>query len=320
MAGASRQKQKLLVMERLFMERTDEAYAITGNELIRILGDMGIKAERKTIYDDIATLCDVGLDIQTTKSGHSNAYYLDNRLFSDEELKVLADCVAGSRFLTIKRSNEFIKKLQTLTSEQKAPMLRRSVHIDSRTKSPNETSYKAVSAAQEAIFSDRQIEFLLSEAGAERRKQGKLTLASPYFVVLEGDYYYIICLTADREVARLRADRMTEAAVSREKRVALSEDEELRMRKLKSPSGTEEQLRLCFDKEILGEVYDRFGDKITVRENLDGSFSADVTAQLSNVFWGWLFAFGEKIRVIAPEYVSEIAGEKIEKLRELYKQ
>ena len=61
MTGVSRQKQKLLTMKKLFETKTDEKHTITGNRLIEILGDYGIKAERKTIYDDIKTLCDSGL-------------------------------------------------------------------------------------------------------------------------------------------------------------------------------------------------------------------------------------------------------------------
>ena len=56
MTGVSRQKQKLLTMKKLFETKTDEKHTITGNRLIEILGDYGIKAERKTIYDDIKTL------------------------------------------------------------------------------------------------------------------------------------------------------------------------------------------------------------------------------------------------------------------------
>ena len=88
--------EKLLTIEKLFETKTDEKHTITGNRLIEILGDYGIKAERKTIYDDIKTLCDSGMDIEITKDGHSNAYYLAQRLFQDEELYVLADAVASA--------------------------------------------------------------------------------------------------------------------------------------------------------------------------------------------------------------------------------
>ena len=98
MAGASKQKQKLLRMEQIFKTQTDENNVITGNELIEILEKEGIKAERKTIYDDIATLCDSGVTIETVKKGHSNAYfYLNREDFSAEELFILASAVASCR-------------------------------------------------------------------------------------------------------------------------------------------------------------------------------------------------------------------------------
>ena len=100
MAVQSRQKQKLLTMKKLFEAKTDENHSFTGAKLIEILGEIGIKAERKTIYDDIKTLCDSGMDIVTVKDGHSNAYYLGERTFQQEELFVLADAIASSRFLT----------------------------------------------------------------------------------------------------------------------------------------------------------------------------------------------------------------------------
>ena len=49
MTGVSRQKQKLLTMKKLFETKTDEKHTITGNRLIEILGDYGIKAERKIV-------------------------------------------------------------------------------------------------------------------------------------------------------------------------------------------------------------------------------------------------------------------------------
>ena len=159
MTGVSRQKQKLLTMKKLFETKTDEKHTITGNRLIEILGDYGIKAERKTIYDDIKTLCDSGMDIEITKDGHSNAYYLAQRLFQDEELYVLADAVASSRFLTQKKSKELLKKIQSLTSEHKAKDLRRMVYVSNRTKTFNEQIYYLVDNINTAINHGKQISF-----------------------------------------------------------------------------------------------------------------------------------------------------------------
>ena len=55
MTGVSRQKQKLLTMKKLFETKTDEKHTITGNRLIEIPGDYGIKAERMTTSRPSAT-------------------------------------------------------------------------------------------------------------------------------------------------------------------------------------------------------------------------------------------------------------------------
>ncbi|MCR5141299.1 MAG: WYL domain-containing protein [Ruminococcus sp.] len=324
MAGVSRQKQKLLIMEQLFRSRTDETHAITGNQLIEILADMGIKAERKTIYDDIATLNDAGLNIQTTKIGHSNAYYMGDRLFDDDELAAVCDAVATSRFLTLKRSGELIRKLQTLTSEHKAPALRRSVHIENRTKSSGDATYKIIDAAEQAIFSDRQLELGLGESGADKKKQSRTERVSPFNVVWENDHFYIICLRGDEnggEVCRIRADRISTAVVVDEKRVSPTLDEELELRKLKAPlknKGAAEDLRIRFKNELVDEVLDRFGDRTVIHPEDGDTFYIDAVVQLSPDFWGWLTRFGEDARIVSPDYVGDMTAEWLNKIVSMY--
>ena len=232
MTGVSRQKQKLLTMKKLFETKTDEKHTITGNRLIEILGDYGIKAERKTIYDDIKTLCDSGMDIEITKDGHSNAYYLAQRLFQDEELYVLADAVASSRFLTQKKSKELLKKIQSLTSEHKAKDLRRMVYVSNRTKTFNEQIYYAINSIQEGIFSGLEIHFKYYEYTVEKRKQlrhgGEVYTVSPYSLVWENDNYYLVCYCEKHEkICRYRVDRMTQVTVTDIPRRELSEEEKL---------------------------------------------------------------------------------------------
>ena len=49
MAGLSRQKQKLLTMKQYFEQKTDDEHSITGNRLIEILGQYGIKARHRNL-------------------------------------------------------------------------------------------------------------------------------------------------------------------------------------------------------------------------------------------------------------------------------
>lgn len=327
MAGVSKQKQKLLIMEQLFNQRTDESHAITGNQLIDILGAMGIKAERKTIYDDIATLCDAGLNIETTKIGHSNAYYMGERLFTDEELKALANAVASSKYLTIKRSNEIIKKLQTLTSEYHAPALRRSIHNENRTKTQSDAVYRAVDVLQEAILSDRCAEFTCTDNSGEKKKGSKRAeervTISPYQIVWECERYYVICwCEKQQKICRYRAEKLTDIAIGSEKRHPLTEEEERELRRLKSGGelgeGTSEVLKIQFIDSLTEAVCEKFGDKVQMHREKDGCFTIEAEVKLSPNFWGWLFGLGDGAKILAPQYAAEIAGERLKKLSQIY--
>ena len=48
---------------RIFLEQTDEEHPMSVKELIAYLNSLGISAERKTVYDDIETLRNFGMDI-----------------------------------------------------------------------------------------------------------------------------------------------------------------------------------------------------------------------------------------------------------------
>lgn len=327
MAGVSRQKQKLLRMEFLFRNKTDENHPLTGNQLIEMLSADGIKAERKTIYDDIATLCDSGLNIETTKKGHSNAYYLGERLFQDEELFVLADAVASSKFLTIKKSNELIKKLQTLTSEYKAGELRRSIYVDNRTKAFNESIYYNINTIQNGIFCDRQISFKYFEFNFEKKKQlkhgGETYTVSPFQLIWENDNYYLACYCSKHEkICRYRVDRMTMVELTDTKRRELSESEEKELKNQKSLysmyGGREETLRIRFDNSLMNVVVDRFGEKVICHPDSENSFFINTEVQLAPTFWGWLFQFGSKAKILAPDYVADIARERLGELMKAY--
>lgn len=329
MAGLSKQKQKLLIMEQLFNKRTDENHALTGNQLIDILAHQDIKAERKTIYDDIATLCDSGIKLEVTKIGHSNAYFLSERLFQDEELFLLADAVASSKFLTIKKSNELIKKLQSLTSDHKAKQLRRSIYVDNRTKAFNENIYYTINTVQEGIFSDRNITFNYFEYSLEKRKQlkhgGELYTVSPFQLIWENNNYYLACYCfKHKKICRYRVDRMTNVSVSDEKRCKLTEEEAEEMKNQRSLysmyGGEEETVQIQFDNSLINVVIDRFGERVICHQNSENTFYINADVQISPTFWGWLFQFGDKAKILGPSQVAVMAQEKIAELADMYKE
>ena len=56
MARSEKQKQKLFRILEILMRETDEEHGVTINEIISRLDEYGIKAERKSLYDDFLVL------------------------------------------------------------------------------------------------------------------------------------------------------------------------------------------------------------------------------------------------------------------------
>lgn len=127
MAKSSNQKLKLLYIVKLLAENTDEEHVLSTQEIIERLSENGIKAERKSIYDDMECLTDFGYDIIQKKGKVGGGYYLASREFELAELKLLVDAVQASRFMTVKKSRELIKKLEKLAGKNQAGQLQRQV-------------------------------------------------------------------------------------------------------------------------------------------------------------------------------------------------
>ena len=112
------QRLKILYLYKIMLEQTDENHHITMSEIISQLELYGISAGRKALYEDIEALRTFGLDIKQLK-GNTSGYLVASREFELPELKLLADAVTSSRFLTEKKSNELLKKLKVLQANMK---------------------------------------------------------------------------------------------------------------------------------------------------------------------------------------------------------
>ncbi len=126
MARSSMQKKKILLIMRELLEKTDENHPLTIMELIFMLSENGISAERKSIYHDIEVLREFGIDIENRREKPAG-YYVASRDFELPELKLLVDAVQCTRFITKKKSKELIRKLENLTSRSEAVQLRPAV-------------------------------------------------------------------------------------------------------------------------------------------------------------------------------------------------
>lgn len=155
----SNQKLKLLYLAKILLNNTDVNHDITLDEILNKLHAYDVTAARKSLYDDIAQLNDFGIKTQKTQYGRTVHYKVIGRAFELAELKLLVDSVAAAKFITEEKSNELIKKLESLTSRQEAATLQRQVYVAGRVKTMNSDIMKNVDAIHNAIANNSSLSF-----------------------------------------------------------------------------------------------------------------------------------------------------------------
>ena len=157
----------LLLLQRYLYEHTDDQHPASVADILAFWREHGIQAGRKSVYSAIEVLQSSGMDIVCVKSTQ-NRYFVGERLFELPELKLLVDAVQSSKFLSVKKSRELIRKLEGLASRWEAQSLQRQVYAVGRVKSMNESIYYSIDTIHTAISQDRQIAFRYFEWTMEK--------------------------------------------------------------------------------------------------------------------------------------------------------
>ncbi|MCD7822216.1 MAG: WYL domain-containing transcriptional regulator [Clostridiales bacterium] len=310
MPRTNNQKGKLLALLQLFTEETDEQHPLSVPALLERLEAVGIRAERKSIYEDIHTLQRFGYDIILQRG---RGYYLGERDFQLAELKLLVDAVQASKFITPQKSQALIDKLARQTSRYQASALQRQVYVAGKAKSANERVYYTIDAIYEAIGRNKQVSFRYFDLNQRRekvyRKGGAEYVVSPYTLVRDNDNYYLVAY--DKTSGRLRhyrVDKMDRIAVRKEARLGreiYQAEDPARYADLHFGmfQGEEKEVVLRCQDWTAHVLIDRFGDNLEMYPDEGNTFRAVVRVVVSPQFFGWLFGLNGGAVVLAPEPV-----------------
>ena len=194
------QKTKLLALLHILEQKTDENHLLNVPQLVELLEQQGILAERKSIYSDIDTLCALGYDIQLRR-GRGGGYWMASRAFELSELKLLVDAVQASKVISARTSKKLIRKLEALCSEYEGTQLQRQVYVDGRPKADSRTLLYSIDALHTAISAGRLVQF--------RYKNNSTWTVSPWQLAWEGGCYYLIAYQDEKDPANIRNYRVT---------------------------------------------------------------------------------------------------------------
>lgn len=327
MSKGTNQKLKLLYLTKIFREQTDEEHMLTIAEIIEKLSAYDVSADRKTLYTDFEELRHFGLDIISQQIGRQHYYYLGAREFELPELKLLVDSVQSAKFITAQKSQKLIKKLEGLVSKYEATQLQRQVYITGRVKTMNESIYYNVDKLHAAISADAQIQFQYYQWNVKKemelRRGGKLYQVSPWGLMWDDEYYYLVAYDAETDkIKHYRVDKMLRIQITDQKRAGKERYQSFNLpnytkRIFGMFSGEETKVTLEADNSMAGVLIDRFGKDIMLIPQDGGRFRATVDVAISDQFLGWIVALGT-VKIVGPEAVVKKMQAKVEALSEQY--
>ena len=307
-------KPRILYLLRILEQYTDEEHPLTTKQLIDKLQDeYGISAHRTTLTKDIAALQEFGVDIVTVHSTQSK-YFIGSRKFELPELKLLIDAVESSRFITAKKSESLIRKIHTLTSQGQVSKLRRNNYVVDRIKPDNEQIYYIVDTINDAINEGKQISFQYYDYSGLKKKvlknKGEIYKLSPYKLIWSGDYYYVIGYSEKKgKVINFRVDRIAVApTILSENAIPVPKDfdlENFTKEVFFMFSGDEVEVDLQCDNSLMKTMIDRFDENIKTLAYDMTSFRLITEVSVSPTFFGWVFGFDGKVKILGPKNVKE---------------
>ena len=326
------QKYKSLLVWDILQKRTDENHALKLKEIEEHLKMYGITAERHSIkrdIDDILTLLNKELDIDLDEYGIEDrallgyeveydaaqrGYKVSRRPYDFEELRLLAECVRASKFISKSQEEHLLAAIENLCSDYQIEELQTEVYLVGRNKTTNTHIMGNILKINQAIRLNRKVSFRYQKYTIRDRTQqvdrrgGATYIVSPFKLIINDGYYYLLAWNSKRNTTiTYRLDRMKGADIDDEPREGGVEFSKINMKAYTQQhfgmfSGEPKTVSLRFTNNLLDTMVDRFGTASDVfyRPDDDTHFVVTTQIAISDQFFGWLCGFRKMAKIVSP--------------------
>lgn len=320
------QNLKLLYMKDFFEECTDEDHPAKTPDILAYLEEHGVKMERKSVYPGISALEKYGLELTDPEKERNRSYYLRERDFETSEVKMILDSVASSKFLSERKSLELMNKLKKLVNVHHRHELDREVKVAGRVKTMNDSTINNLDHVHDAIAADMTLKFKYFHYNMNKEpeytKDGKYYEVSPWVVLYDNSYYYLLAYVND-DIRTFRIDRMKSVHTGSNERQGKEQFESFDLGKYTKQtfgmfSGEEEKVEMLFHNSLIDTVIDKFGKEVFISPVDDAHFKITVPVAVSPQFFGWIFGLGGKATILGPKSVVKKMKETLKKVSQKY--
>lgn len=248
------QKLKPYLVLQILMKNTDEDHVMSSAEIVDALDEMGIDAERRSIYTDIAEInkalymLDQGCTIDEAVEDLSNpdfeedkviaykelgrkekGYYVRRHKYDLLDLRLLAECAYSSRFLTENQSKHLIDDvICEYASEHQKERIKHDAFLTDRTKTANKAVLRNLEKINNAMrygtranpHDPEKIKVIYTKRVMNQtgiRVTEKTITLSPYALMINDGNYYLLAYSGKR-LGTWRVDRIKEVTPTGEPR------------------------------------------------------------------------------------------------------
>ena len=239
------QKMKPYLIYRLLYRLTDENNVLSASNLVQELSDLGIYAERRSIYKDIDAINKI-LWLLENESNISEAeeaiendadnfekaiiydiakkgFYLQRRDFELDDIRIIAECINSARFITDRQAKDLINSVCQFVSDIQGEQIQADAFVFNRSKTKSSNVINNISIINDAMshklegkphtpekISFQYLKYDIEDLSKQvERRRGQKYIVSPYKLLInDGNYYLLAYDDATQDMRTYRLDRM----------------------------------------------------------------------------------------------------------------
>ena len=351
------QKLKAYLVYEYLKKNSDEENTVSATDIISYLQERGIDAERRSVYRDIedinklfylleneeADIDEAEDEIETDEDDElktivydkaRKGFYVKRRLSEESDVRLLAECVYATKFLTEDYSNMLIDTVCKLVSDYQAERIRHTVFLADRVKTDNRSVYRNVDVINEALnyrendvkkpqkISFRYQTYNINDLKKKAyRRGGAAYIVSPYQLIInEGNYYLLGFDDKLNKMLTYRIDRMERVEIVYQPREGADEYKKVDLTTVFNMfKGEKRTVRIRCINPLLDTMIERFGTKAASYAKADGvHFIVSAEVEISDQFFGWLLGFGRRVVLLDPAPTVQQFKDYIDKIKSLY--
>ncbi len=362
------QKLKPYLILQILQQKTDEDHLMDAGGIVAELDELGVTAERRSIYRDIEAInqacwllerlhegenttiqkaADAIADDEDNEEkiivyanrGKEKGYYVKQRRYSFEEIRLLAESVYTAKFLSARESDNLADVLCDFVREHQAKAIRHDALLTDRVKTNNKNVLSNITMIDDAMASKLEgerhepekisfqyLKYSISGLKQVERRQGDRYVVSPYKLLInDGNYYLLAFDDASGKMRTFRVDRMKGVRRTGEPRkgkeaFATINLKDYTKRTFSMFGGRQTYVSIRFINPLLDAVVERFGTEsgVTYTKTDDTHFTVSAPVEISDQFFGWLLGFGRRAKLVGDEETVKEFAAYLDKVREMY--